>query len=164
MELTDRVRRRRARDVGEGEDRERLSVHRRDEWRLPGSLVVREEAVAKIGEAVGLGEGAIADPEVVAFDDRVDALSGERLETLGLGRRESLGAGRVEDRAGQRMLGSELSAGDEAQRVVLPHVGTAQQIGHLGSADRERAGLVERDGVHAARRLEGLGALDQDAA
>src|SRR5207249_1715717 len=98
------------------------------------------------------------------FDGRVNPPSGQRLEKGGLGEREALRRGELDDRRRERMLRSRFGAREDADDLVLADAGAVHVLDDLGPADRERAGLVERDDMDRARDLERLRAFDQDAA
>ena len=99
----------------------------------------------------------------VAVDDALDAEALAVGEALGRRQRAELGAGRRGDRAGDRVLGAVLQRAREAQglrrgRRRRPATTSTSAIAPVGDG----AGLVEHDGVDAARRLEHLGAADED--
>jgi hypothetical protein len=66
-------------------------------------------------------------------------------------------------RLGERMLGAFLGAGRPAQHVLLGRAVERHHVGHLEAPARERAGLVECHGLHAAQGLDEAAALEQDA-
>ena len=73
-------------------------------------------------------------------------------------------AGGVDDRLRERMLALALGGGDEAQQLVLVDAVGGRDRDDLGLAARERAGLVEDDGVERGGLLERHRVLEEDAA
>ena len=68
------------------------------------------------------------------------------------------------DRAGDRVLRGVLERADEAQQLgAVAVAGRDDDVAQLHAPGRDGAGLVEHDRVDAPRRLQHLGALDQDA-
>ena len=98
------------------------------------------------------------------IDGRVDPLARQGLERGGLGQCEALRRRELDDRGRQRVLRSRFGAREDADHLVLADPGAVHVVDDLGPADGERTGLVERDDVDRARRLERLRALDQDPA
>ena len=72
--------------------------------------------------------------------------------------------GGLDDRLGDRVLALALGGGDEPQHLVLGDAVGGRDGDHLGLAARERAGLVEHDGVERRGLLQGHRVLEQDAA
>ena len=106
--------------------------------------------------------GAV-DRDLEPVDDADDALAGQIAELRHGGQRADLDPGGVGDRAGDRMLAGVLDRAGEPEH--LSSRGTVQRL----DADERHpplgdgAGLVEHDRGRAARLLEHLGPLDQDA-
>ena len=63
----------------------------------------------------------------------------------------------------ERMLGRRFGAGGDRKHVVRANGGRRRDRGHLGRALRDRARLIQHDGLHVVRRLQRLGGLRQDA-
>ena len=72
--------------------------------------------------------------------------------------------GGLDDGLGERVLAVALGGGDEAQHLVLVDAVGGGDGDDLGLAARQRAGLVEDDGVQRRRLLERHRVLEQDAA
>ena len=84
-------------------------------------------------------------------------------ERRDLGQLPGLCARRAGDRPGDRVLGGVLECADESQQLVAITPGGGDDSEQLHAPGRHRARLVEHDRIHAARRLEHLRTLDQDA-
>ena len=63
----------------------------------------------------------------------------------------------------QRMLAAALQAGDQTDHAVLGLAADGDHRDQLRLALRERAGLVERQGVDFLQRLQRFGVLDENA-
>ena len=115
----------------------------------------------QVHRPVGQQRGA-PDDERVAVDDALDAEAlavGEALDR----RERALGGGGLGDRLGDRVLGGVLERADEPQRLVAVDAVGDGDLDEAHPAGGDRAGLVEHDRVDAARGLEDLRALDQQA-
>src|SRR5437762_11448283 len=105
-QLGDRVTGRGLRRVREREDAGRFSIDGANENGAALFLMVREDVVTELREAVRPSEVRIADPDVVPVDRRVDALTGKRLERGGLGERDPFRGRELDNGSGERMLRS----------------------------------------------------------
>jgi len=120
------------------------------------------------GEALHFGQiarpGEAAQCHCVAIHARFHALPrhGEEAGRLLQGDRQPLRM--RDDRPTQRMLGVALGRGRQAQHLGLRMPVHRYHIRHPRLAGRDRAGLIQDDGVDAAGGLQRLAALDQDAA
>ena len=114
-------------------------------------------------DALALHELAVAKRDALAHDRALDTVTRNRREALDLGKLDAVGLRTSDDGLGQRVLGVALKRRgqrEHAGRVVS--LGKLD-VGHLGRAVRERAGLVEDDRRDLVRVLERLAVLDQDA-
>ena len=115
-------------------------------------------------DAFALQQAGVADGEAVAVDGGEQSVARDGLEGLGARHLQAaLGRG-LDDGLGQRVLAVALGGGDEAQHLVLVDAVGGRDLDDLGLAARERAGLVEDDGVERGRLLERHRVLEQDAA
>ena len=63
---------------------------------------------------------------------------------------------------GQRMLAVLFDTGCIAQKVFLGEGGGGNALGQLGSALRQRAGLVDHDRIDLLQRFQHFGVLDEN--
>ena len=121
------------------------------------------ERVAR--DALALQQARVADGEPAAVDRGEQPVAGHGLERLA---RAASAAprcvGGLDDRLGERMLAVALGGRDQAQHLVLVDAVGGGDRDDLGLAARQRAGLVEHDGVQRRRLLERHRVLEEDAA
>jgi hypothetical protein len=103
-----------------------------------------------------------AGDDRVSFHDALDAEPRARVERLRRGERAGLGCGGARDRLRDGVLGRVLERSDQPQGLRPLEAVGYHHVDKAHVAARDRAGLVEHDRVDRARRLEHLGALDQD--
>ena len=104
-----------------------------------------------------------AHRHLAALDRRLDAEPGSHLEADRRRQRQAAGARGVDHGASEQMLGRLLGGGGETQHGVGVEAGGRIDSDQRGTAEGERAGLVERDGVDRRQALDRLAALDQHA-
>ncbi len=162
-QLFERSMARGAHGVGDDEGGAHLAVPRRDDHRAPiglGSL----DGVADLGrdrEAELGGQRGTTGDDGVAVHDALDTEAGAAAKALD--RREPTNAcGGPRDRLSDRMLGARFHGADDSQCFVPRHAGR-HHVDECHRPGRDGARLVEDDGVDGARRLQDLGALDEDA-
>ena len=113
--------------------------------------MVRDDGIPQLREAMFSRKGGAPDPDIVALDDRVNALAGQGLEGRRLRERKALGHREIDDGSRKRMLRSRFGAREDPDHLVLANTRTVHVIDDLRPASGERARLVERDNVDRAR-------------
>ncbi len=108
-------------------------------------------------------EVGAADGHLGVLDPGPRAGAGQRDEAGGPRHLDGTARGRGDDGQRDGVLAARLDGGGRPQGLVLGQAARGRHVdeGHL--AGRDRAGLVEHDGVDAPGVLEHVGALDQDA-
>jgi hypothetical protein len=114
--------------------------------------------VALAGGVVGAGDG-----EVGAVDAGVDAAADGGVEGVGFADGEVPGIGGAHDGSGDGVFGAALGGGGEGEELVGVAAVEGVDLGELGSAVGEGAGLVQGDGAEPAELLEVDAALDEHA-
>jgi hypothetical protein len=108
-------------------------------------------------------EPRVAEQDEATPDGCLDAVAGNRRERLDRGEAELVRPGASEDGRTERMLAPALRRAGEVEQLGDGPASQGHDLGDGRPAQRERAGLVEDDGVDAVGVLERLAAADQDA-
>ena len=166
-ELGDGLGARRLDAVGDGEQAARGAVPADGDDGPARSPAPRASAVCELG-AAGLAQSAsrLGRPTTTACPSTTPSTPRpSRLRNDSTARRARRPRSRPRCAMARAIGCSEASSSAPARRSSSrrsPPSATID-VAHLHPAGRDRAGLVEHDRVDAARRLEHLGALDQDA-
>ncbi len=135
-------------------------------WMLvrPWPASSSERAASASPGMLPLEQRGVADGQPVAVDGRQETAAGDRLEGIGARRLQATLPRGVDDCLRQRMLAVVLRTGDQAQHLTLVGAVAERDLDDLRLAARQRAGLVEHDGVQRRGLLQGDRVPEQDAA
>ena len=103
----------------------------------------------------------IAERDRFAVDDPLDALAGDRLEIVGISHLHIALFRAAHDGLGKRVFRSALQRCGETQDLGLVVTGLRQDGDKLRLAHRQRAGLVDEQGIALLEPLQRLGVLDK---
>ncbi len=129
---------------------------------LPGQLVlVGGEGFG--GDALAGEKGQVSQEDLLALDPGLDPQARHGLEILHPGQGQILRLSGVGDGLGQGVLRFFLQGRGLGQDCVGAPALPGVDVGHLGGAPGEGAGLVEDHGGEAVGPLQGFAAPEQDA-
>ena len=128
---------------------------------LAGQLLRPEDGIQQ-ADALLLHQLTVARKPAATFQYCFDAPAGNGAECLRLRQGQALFLCGPDYRLGQRVLRTALHGRRKPQKLLRA---TAQrdEIGDLGRALGDGAGLVQHHGVHQVSGLQGLAGFDQDA-
>ena len=151
----------------------RLHLIGDDEERLRGAVPTGRDsrlalclgAAASIGQRLRQLEAPLLEQRLATRDQRMavdNAFHADPCsvpEALRTSQRGAIGHGCGRDRARDRMLGRVLQRTDQLKRLSTVDAGSEDDVCDRHLPGRDRAGLVEHDRVHPARRLSTSGPL-----
>ena len=108
-------------------------------------------------------EGRMACVNFFAVQRCSQAVAGQGCKVGDFRGFDGVGLGVSEDGFGQRMLAPALQRGGKSQQLRLAHALGGQDVGDLGFAAGDGAGLVQRHDLGAACGFQRSGRLEQDA-
>ena len=150
--------------VGDADHRRDLAVHCGEKRGVPGrgetGFCLDKRAQ---GDPFAVHEPVRADQNVAAVDPGPHTVAGDRIKSLNVLRNGSLGLRRAHDRLGDGMFRLRLDRRDKRQHVTVIEAVGEDKVSQFRAPRRHRAGLVERDHVHAGQLLQGVALAEQHA-